>query len=495
MNILLSSDSYKTSQHKQLPPNTTKMYGNCTLRSFKYLEGCELAVNFGTQMVLKWLNEEFDKFFADPNSVQEAKEILSAHLGFDYDASHFQELWDLQYLPLEFKALPEGSCVPEKIPVLTFTNTHPNFAWLPLFLETPISNMLWKPITSATISRMFRQNVNEWVSKTDKGSPMAEFMVHDFSSRGMSSIQSSMNSGMGFLTSSMGTDNLPAIIGAKKFYNEPVCGFSVSASEHSTSAACIGVMGEQEMVNYFLDQFPDNIYSMVSDTLDLTKMVKPEKGGYLFELKDRIMKRDGKIVIRPDSSPTPLTPVEMVCGYDGELTERMLVADYPEFYKKGLIECLWDIFGGSINEQGYKVLSPSIGAIYGEAITLDRQVNIYKKLADKGFAATNILMGCGSYQLNTNSRDTLSLALKGTYCEVDGKGIDIYKDPVTDNGTKKSAKGLLRVDIIDGEYVLKDQCTKEEEAGGELQTIFENGKILKETTLSEIRDRIRSFDK
>lgn len=446
-------------------------------------------------MVVKWLQEEFEKFFANPNAVQEMKEILSAHLGGEYDVSHFQALHDLGYLPMKFLALPEGSRVPVKVPVLTFWNTHPDFAWLSLYLETPISNMLWKPMTTATIADLFRSVVDKWVAKTDQESPMGDFMLHDFSSRGMSSVMSSMTSGVAFLTSSMGSDTLPALHAAKKYYNTDVCAFSVAASEHSVSSSCISVMGEDGMIDYYMEQYPTGILSLVSDTLDLTKVVKPEEGGYLFERKEKILQRDGKIVVRPDSSPTPLSPVEMICGYNGELTERMLEADYPDFYKKGLIECLWDIFGGTVNEQGYKVLDARIGAIYGEAINLERLQKIYEILEAKGFASTNIIVGVGSYTLNMNSRDTMGIAIKGTYCEIDGKPMEIYKDPITDDGMKKSAKGITAVFKNDeGEYYLKDQSTWSELENCELDLIFENGKLLKETTLSEIRERIRSYD-
>lgn len=489
LNVLMTSDSYKTSHHRMIPKGTKRMYGNCTPRSYKYLEGAEYAIAFGQQMTIKWLKDEFDKFFANENAITELKEYLSEHLMTDYDVSHFQKLHDLGYLPLEFKSLPEGSKVPAKVPVLTFWNTHDDFPWLPLFLETPVSNMFWKPMTTATIAHMYRKNVDEWVEKTDIDCPIKDFMIHDFSSRGMGSVMCSMTSGTAFLTSSMGTDNLPALYGAKRYYNSGVCGHSVFASEHSVSSACIGVMGERGMIEYYMDQFPTGILSIVSDTLDLTKVVKPEKGGYLFDLQDRIKERDGKLVIRPDSSPDPLTPVEMICGYDGELNERMLEADYPEFYKKGLIECLWDIFGGTVNDQGYRVLSDKIGAIYGEAINLERQVQIYENLAKKKFASSNVVMGIGSYTLNMNSRDTLGIALKATHCEIVDVDIDIFKDPITDDGTKKSAKGLLRVDELDGVLTLSDKQTWETE-GGLLTTLMRDGVIMKETTIQEVRDRI-----
>ena len=500
MNILLTTDSYKTSHHKMLPKGCTLMYGNLTPRNFKYLPNCKYAIAFGSQMTIRWLKEEFDKFFKDPNAVQEIKEILSAHLGIDYDVSHFQALHDLQYLPIVFKSLPEGSKVPVKVPIMTWYNTHPDFAWLPLLLETPISNMIWKPITTATISYMFRRNVDEWVNKTDRGNPIADYMIHDFSSRGMSSVQSSMTSGTAFLLNSNGTDNLPSLYGANKYYDTDVMAHSVFASEHSVSSACIGVMGEKEMINYYMEQYPEGVLSVVSDTLDLTTVVKPVEGGYLKDLKEKILNRDGKIVIRPDSNPPGLTPVDILCGHNNKLSERELEADYPEFYTKGLVQCLWDIFGGTINEQGYKVLDSHIGAIYGEAINLKRQVEIYTKLAEKGFAATNVILGIGSYTLNMNSRDTLGMAAKGTYCEIDRKPYPIYKDPITDDGTKKSAKGLLQVEVTtkpqssSETLILHNEVSWGEEDKGLLREILRNGKLDNQETIFEIRKRIKSYE-
>jgi nicotinamide phosphoribosyltransferase len=180
--------------------------------------------------------------------------------------------------------------------------------------------------------------------------------------------------------------------------------------------------------------------------------------------------------------------------------------------QKGVIELLWDIFGGTINEQGYKVLDPHIGAIYGDSITIDRQVQIYERLAAKGFASTNIVLGVGSYTYQMNTRDTLGFAAKGAWFEVEERnqddlfdqggpkigdmikvGYDIFKDPVTDNGTKKSLKGRCAVHLVDGEYVVKTQCTEQEEKEGLLHTIYEDGKFYNQTTLTEIRKRIDSL--
>jgi nicotinamide phosphoribosyltransferase len=202
------------------------------------------------------------------------------------------------------------------------------------------------------------------------------------------------------------------------------------------------------------------------------------------------MTREGKLVIRPDSGD----PVKIITGYTPEEVE-----EFPQYGKesitnpeiKGVIELLWDIFGGTINKEGYKVLDPHIGAIYGDSITIDRQVEIYQRLTSKGFAATNIVLGVGSFTYRYTTRDTLGFAAKGAYFEVGGTPYNIYKDPITDDGTKKSLKGLLCVTTDDsGEYIVLTECTKEQEESGLLQTIFEDGELYNQTTLTKIRESI-----
>jgi nicotinamide phosphoribosyltransferase len=364
-------------------------------------------------------------------------------------------------------------------------------------------------------------------------------MCHDFSARGLNPWDM-ISSGLGHAMSHRGSDTLPVIPAARYFYNEPkdkVCINSVNASEHSVSTTKIFTVGEKQMIIDWLKEFPTGILSIVADTFDLWKLLTE----YIAdpEVKELIMNRNGTLVIRPDSGD----PVDIICGktswekatkycykpsidnsrsiaqaaqdsgsfyhkgklytfnadlfdeLEDEYGENVWEGDCSDFYtvteisngeSKGVIELLWDTFGGTVNDQGYKVLDPHIGAIYGDAITLDRQVQIYSRLADKGFAATNIVLGVGSFTYQFNTRDTFGFAAKGGWFETDEKAYNIYKDPITDDGTKKSPKGLLQVK--DG--VLKDQCTWEEEEDSDLRVIFENGKFYNQTTLTEIRKRL-----
>jgi nicotinamide phosphoribosyltransferase len=242
-----------------------------------------------------------------------------------------------------------------------------------------------------------------------------------------------------------------------------------------------------------LDLYPEGILSVVSDTWNLWDVCTK----FLPLLKEKILARSGKLVIRPDSGD----PVDIICG-----TETFHTNDETSPEKFGVIELLWDTFGGKINDYGYKELDPHIGAIYGDSITLDRAKAICEGLKAKGFASTNVVFGIGSYTYQYNTRDTFGFAMKATYGEVeedfyhDGEGYppvkaavgrEIFKAPITDDGTKKSAKGLLQVYETSNGYKLKDQCTWDEERQGALSTIFINGQLIRQTTLEDVKKRLK----
>lgn len=480
MNALLLTDGYKTGHHQQYPKGTEEVYSNWTPRSNKYApEGCEKVLSFGQQYVIQWLHDYFeDNFFAQPKEkvCQNIKEELSAYLGTDYDVSHFEKLHDLGHLPIKIKSLPEGVEVPVRVPMLTVVNTDKEFYWITNFLETILSTMLWLPMTSASVALLYKRIFNKWALKTDsEGIAFIDFQGHDFSMRGMGGLQSAVSSGMGHASVFLGSDTLPIISGLRQYYDAK--GFvvgSVNATEHSVM--CAGTKDDEiGTFRHLMETYPTGILSVVSDTWDLWKVVTE----YLPILKDEILSRDGKLVIRPDSGD----PVDIICG---ELAS--LNGGTPQ--EKGIVEILWDVFGGTVNEQGFKVLNSHIGAIYGDSITTERAEQICQRLHDKGFASTNVVLGIGSYTYQFKTRDTFGFAMKATSVVVDGKRREIFKDPITDSGVKKSAKGLVRVDLVNGEYVLTDQVSEEEEARGELQVIYQNGSFENRVTLQEIRERV-----
>jgi nicotinamide phosphoribosyltransferase len=187
-----------------------------------------------------------------------------------------------------------------------------------------------------------------------------------------------------------------------------------------------------------------------------------------------------RVVIRPDSGD----PVLIVCGDPAGKTE---------IERKGAIEALWDIFGGSITEKGFKLLDPHIGLIYGDAITLQRASEIVKRLEDKGFASTNAVFGIGSYTYQYVTRDTFGFALKSTACVINGEEIQIYKEPKTDDGIKKSQKGAVRVWRDDSGNIQWADGFRVGLTGWDdmLQPIFKDGQLLVDESFSSIRKRIK----
>lgn len=487
MNPLFLTDGYKTGHHQQYPKGTTLVYSNFTPRSNKYgPKGCDRVVSFGQQMIMRQLHEVFQKdFFSQPKDqvCREMKQELSMYLGMDYDVSHFEALYDLGYLPIEVRSLTEGTLVPIKVPVLTIYNTHPDFYWLTNYLETILSNLMWKPLTSATIAHQYRKVLTKWMEKTDKDNAwFIDWQGHDFSMRGMDSVEAVISSGLGHLTSFSGTDSLPAIYGARKYYGaEGFVAGSVPATEHSVMCAG-GKEDEESTFRRLLETYPKGILSVVSDTWDLWRVCTE----HIVALKEEILARDGKLVIRPDSGD----PVDILCG---DITIAVENGGIETPASKGVIELLWDVFGGTVNKQGYKVLDPHIGAIYGDSITIERADEICRRLEAKGFASTNVVLGIGSFTYQFNTRDTFGFAMKATYCEINGEGREIFKDPITDDGTKKSATGLLYVtrDEYSGDYMLMDRVDWQTSRGGELKTIYRDGKFENTTTLSEIRENLK----
>lgn len=485
-NSLFLTDGYKIGHKAMLAPGTQYLYGTWIPRSTKYApKGIKKILSAGQQLTWRWLHDEFqENFFNQPKSVATSfAKDMSMYLGLDFDGKHFEDLHDLGYLPIRVKALPEGVETLPNIPHQTFVNTKAGYAWLTLYLETIVSSLSWKTTTSASIALHYRRQATEWVLKTDPTNAwLIDFLCHDFSARGLDPF-STLASGLGHAMSFRGSDSILVIPGARYFYGEPeneVCINSVNASEHSVSTTKIFTVGEQQMLSDWMKVFPTGILSVVADTFDLWKLVTE----YLPLLKDEIMNRDGKLVIRPDSGD----PVDIICGTGyGE-------TGYYKPEQKGLIELLWDIFGGSVNAEGYKVLDPHIGAIYGDSITTERQVQIYERLAAKGFAATNIVLGVGSFTYQFNTRDTFGFAAKGAWFQTETESYNIYKDPATDNGTKKSLKGLCAVFQDDnGEYFVETECSDEVEMTGELQIIYEDGKFYNQTTLTEIRGKIQKL--
>ena len=500
------TDFYKTGHIFQEPKNTSFVYSNMTPRSDRWAtvlpDFDHKVVNFGAQGVCKWLLRDLwnETFFNKPKAevVAKYKRRMDNALGPNaVSVDHIAALHDLGYLPIAILELPEGARVDIRVPVWVIYNTHPNFAWVTNYLETQLSAELWKSMTTATVAYEYRRLLDSYAKKTGAPAEFVPWQGHDFSNRGMSGVHDAAQSGAGHLLSFTGTDTISSIDYLEEYYNAnsdlELIGGSVAATEHSIESAnillevkrlreidptrsesdCLYDAEVATTKRLITEIYPTGLVSRVSDTYDfwavVTRVVR--------DLKDVIMARDGKLVIRPDSGD----PVKIICG------DPLATPGSPQF--KGAVECLWEVFGGTTTNMGFKTLDSHIGLIYGDSISLERAQAILEGLSRKGFSSANIVFGIGSFTYQHVTRDTFGTAIKATYTIIDGEGIELYKDPKTDNGIKKSARGLIKVTFENGHYVLHDQQTGFTDAG-ELIEIFRNSKIMHEFTLSEIRERL-----
>lgn len=549
-NPLLCIDSYKLGHMTMYPTSTEKVYCNLTPRSTnhfdrtavpKYNDG--LIVSYGARLAMEDIQESFDmNFFNIPlkGVLAEFKEAVLPFVGdnsIEVLLANVAKLHKLGYLPLIVKWLPEGMLIPAGIPMLTITNTDPEFAWLPNYLETYISSEIWKRATSATVARMYRKICEDYTIKTCDDSFHLPYQCHDFSCRGMSTMEDAIKTGTGHLTQFQGSDSIGSAQLIKHVYNAmDLIACSVPASEHSVM--CLNAPegspeSEVETFRRLIKQYNKGIVSIVSDTWDFWDTITVKA----LELKDEILARGedslglSKVVFRPDTG----NPADVICGYielksldieengwtntylyelntesyvykhNGKYYKVYFMNDFddfidelyiedtedeiPEAEVKGAIECLWDIFGGTVNNKGFKVLNPKVGLIYGDSITPQRAKDILQRLMDKGFASSNVVFGVGSYTYQYLTRDTLGFAVKATYAVIDGEGYNIFKAPKTDSG-KNSAKGLLSVVEKDGVISLLQECTPAQEAKGLLEVGYVNGEFVEiQPSWDDIRER------
>ena len=472
----LLCDFYKTSHRIQYPEGSQFLYSTFTPRSNAKAPFLHHVVSFGFQaFIMKYLIHYFnDNFFSrsEFEVVTEYTRFIADTLQIEDSGEHIAQLHQLGYLPIRIKAIPEGKSVAIKVPMMTIENTHPDFFWLTNYLETLINVSLWQSITSASIAFAYRKALMQFSDKTCDDNSHLPFQSHDFSMRGMGSLESAETSGAGHLTSFLGTDTIPAISFVEAYYgSKNLIGTSIPASEHSVMSSH-GV-DELPTFRYLMSKYPNNMLSIVADTTDFWHNITVN----LPLLKAEILARpeSAKIVIRPDSGDF----FAIICGDATAETEHE---------RKGLIECLWDIFGGKINNKGYKVLNPHIGAIYGDGVTYEKMVKILGGLEAKGFASSNIVFGVGAQTYQRNTRDTLGFAIKATSITINGVEKAIFKAPKTDDGLKKSQKGRVKVITLDS-YV--DGLTALDDFSDDLlELVFENGKLVKETNFDEIRQNI-----
>ncbi|XP_056131118.1 nicotinamide phosphoribosyltransferase 2 [Lampris incognitus] len=463
-NFLLATDSYKITHYKQYPPNISKIYSYFECRRKKGSQFNEV-VFFGLQYLLK-------KYLTGPvvteEKIQEAKLFYQMHFKQDvFDEEGWRKILE-KYdgrLPIRIKAVPEGKIIPRGNVLLTVENTDPDFFWLTNYTETMLVQM-WYPITVATISREFKKILAKHLKATSGNLEGLDFKLHDFGYRGVSSQESAALGGAAHLVNFCSTDTVAGLLMAQRYYSCPMAGFSIPAAEHSTIISW-GRSKEKEAFERLLDQFSTGPVSVVSDSYDIFKACKHIWGD---KLKDRVMERsqDSCLVIRPDSGDPAETLIQVI---------------------KILEEC----FGCSVNSVGYKVLPAYLRIIQGDGIDLNSVDEILQKLSDEGWSAENVFFGCGSALLQKLNRDTLSCAFKCSYVETNGKGMDVYKQPVTDP-SKGSKRGLLSLRRNSDGFLetLERGVGKPEE--DLLVTVFENGSLLQDYSLEEIRKTARLWE-
>ncbi len=553
-NMTLLCDFYKISHRSMYPDGMTKLYSTWTPRSGKFFPESKFVIWFGLQGFIKeYLIEQFNEgFFNRPleEVVEEYKTVI--HNTFDENAytEHIEALHKLGYLPIEIKALPEGTKVPYRVPCCTVTNTHPDFAWVTNYLETLFSCNLWMPTTTATRAYIYRQIIQEYINLTSDNKDWKRVGCGDFSFRGMASLDSAITSGAAFLTSFDKTSTIPSIQYLCEYYNADIekddVGSWSASVEHSCTTSNFAVDGDEEtfFIKMCKELYPNKPFSFVADSYDYWNFLDD----IVRRNKDVILSHNGRINIRPDSGD----PEEIICGVapmwkkhdskelferyytsseamralycnetkdgkpDGELCpiyveiqDKKYVATWktegefdvftyrnPSIEERGSLDVLWEIFGGRVNEKGYKVLNPHIGMVYGDSITLQRCKSICEHMLNLGYAVENVVFGAGSYSFQYNTRDTQGWAYKATYAEVNGNPIMIYKDPKTSDGTKKSQKGMVRVyhdkndNITYEDGIYTGMPTTDDFKEDMLETVFINGEMVRNHTLNEIRSRI-----
>lgn len=498
----MTSDFYKWAHAEMYIDNTSYVYSNMTPRSDKYanvLDSNGKMVFFGLQYALQHLVEQWDQNFFHKSKDKVIKRFVRRvknSIGKDYGdvmTKNLSDLHDLGYMPIEVRAIEEGNWVNMGVPVFVVNNTHPDYFWLVNYLETYLSAMVWPMSNAAMVSSQYRKTSAKWAPITGANDFWVLIANHCFAARGHRGIEDATISGMGQLLFSAGTDTGWAIDYLEDYYgadsDKELIGCSVNATEHAVTCQRIAYFrglgfehAERESLRrLFTETYPTGILSYVADSEDYYRLLAVD----LLALKDEIEGRQPdsnglcKFVVRPDSSPK--TPYEVIMG-DPEAED--------ENERKGSLQILWDIFGGTVNEKGFRVLNPKVGIIYGEAIDGELQEKIYAGMAAAGWCVSNVLMGTGSWGfLKNSSRDSFSIAIKGTHSIVDGIDISMQKNPKTALNSKKSARGRLRVEKVDGDYVLFENQTADEFNQGELKIAFRDGKIVNFQIWKDIQAR------
>ncbi len=456
-NIILATDSYKHSHFLQYPPEAAVIsaYAEARLNSFT------------DKLVFVGLQPYLMNLLGKPISaadIDEADALCTAH-GVPFNRAGWEAILNEHggYLPIQIKALPEGMVVPCGVPLVQVENTDPRMPWLSTFIETALLRAIWYPTTVATLSWKCKAIIRAGLEKSsDDVAGQLPFKLHDFGARGVSSAESAALGGLGHLVNFMGTDTLEGILAARRYYGaEDMPGFSIPAAEHSTMTSW-GRTREADAYENMLDSFAGEgrIVAVVSDSYDLDAAVADIWGG---SLKDKVLTRQGTLVVRPDSGDPVETPIRTV--------------------KK-----LWEKFGGITNSKGYKVLDPHVRVIQGDGMNIDSIAHLVNGMIEEGFAIDNIAFGMGGGLLQLVNRDTLRFAMKANAMQnKDGVWHDVSKEPATDP-TKGSKAGRQAV-VREGGTLVAKRLDAVEAGTDLLMPVWRNGELLVRHGFAELRAR------
>lgn len=457
INMILNTDSYKTSHFLQYPPETRYLSSYIESRGGKF----KYAVFFGLQIFLK-------EYLTKPISlhdINEAEEIFSLH-GVPFNRKGWEYILDKYqgYFPLEIQAVPEGTLIAAQNVMVQVINTDPHCAWLTSYIETALLRAVWYPTTVATLSWHCREVIKQYLIETADACDALSFKLHDFGSRGVSSEESAAIGGLAHLISFQGSDTVSAIMAARRYYESEMVGFSIPAAEHSTITTW-GADNESAAYANMLEQFsgPKKVVAVVSDSYDLWHAIDHVWGE---EFKERIINLEGTLVIRLDSGDPVFIVVETIL--------RLM--------KK---------FGFTTNTKGYKVLPSYIRVIQGDGISYETIELILAAMKKEYLSAENIAFGMGAALLQKVNRDTLKFAMKVSSANVAGQWRDVYKDPVTDpeKRSKQGRLALIKNDSGNFQTIREEALANQK---NELITVFRNGKLLKEWNFAEVRQRASS---
>lgn len=537
----LNCDAYKIGHYFQYPKGQSRLFLNMTPRSdywFKSPLTVDGVVVWGvTNLVNRYLKDHWNNTFfnRDEDEVVAEWEFYTGGVLGDITSTHIRDLHRLGFLPVVVMSPSEGTVVPIKTPILLVESTHQDFAWVASYLEDVLSNELWKPCTVATIALHYRRLLEGFADETCDNKDHIPYQAHDFALRGMSGSNDGGTTNTGHLLYFKGTDSFPAVYNIHQVYGGEVSDIasSIPATEHTVmmsniAAATMGMSIEDVpkwckdaadnsedafrcygeylyLKRLMIEIYPVGLFSAVMDTFNYFRNLTV----ILPKLKEEIMQREGKVVVRPDSG----NPLNIICGYKvarfSDVKEQFGLPSYIPLPKvpedickdlesegydfigdelidgsylvldvktyevdqmsveeiKGSLELLWKVFGGAVNSKGYRVLDPHIGLIYGDSITLERADEILSRMKEMGFASSNVVFGVGSFTYNYMTRDTFGFAVKATATTVNGEMLMLAKEPKTDNGVKKSAKGYITAtfDVSNPRHItMEDTLTREE---------------------------------